>query len=249
MEQSNRGSRMRSIRLGGALALVLTLVASGARVSLPQAASSTELDPAVLLRYLSATIGWYRHLDLQRQLVTDADEGMVVADNQQIANQAVSLAFEFARAQAETIEKEEAAARGEAGSSRYQALRQMLARLDQQVRSNQAELEALRQQLSGAAGRERESLQTRMAETRSQLELAQVRTGLAPQHDRVSSAVRAPTGWAPPGSARRSRPWRGRSPRPRDSRRPSRRAPPPTNRRMRAWPRAGRRARPPASGH
>ena len=159
--------------------LVITLLVSGVWISFSQTAPGTDLTSAVLLQYLNQTIGWYRQLDLQRQMVTDPDEGMAVNDNQQIANQVVSLAFEFARAEADSIEKEEApgraGSRDKASSWRYQALRQTLTGLDQQVRANQLELESLRQKLANETGRQRESLQTRIDETRSELELAQVR--------------------------------------------------------------------------
>jgi small-conductance mechanosensitive channel len=170
---------MKFFRLKKASDLVITLLVSGVCISFSQTAPGTDLTSAVLLQYLNQTIGWYRQLDLQRQMVTDPDEGMAVNDNQQIANQVVSLAFEFARAEADSIEKEEASGRAgsrdEASSSRYQALRQALTGLDRQVRANQLELESLRQKLANETGRQRESLQTRMDETRSELELAQVR--------------------------------------------------------------------------
>ena len=170
---------MRLLRLKWALVFAFTLLFSGAWISFSQTAPGTDLTSAVLLQYLTQTIGWYRQLDLQKPMVTDADEGMVVSDNQQIANQVVSLAFEFARAEADSIEKDEASGQAgsqdEASSSRYRALRQMLASLDQQVRANQLELESLGQKSANAAGRQREALETRIAETRSELELAQVR--------------------------------------------------------------------------
>jgi small-conductance mechanosensitive channel len=116
---------------------------------------------------------------VQRQITTDADETLVVNDNQRIANQLVPLSFEFARAEAEWIEKEQpqqpADSAGGAGPSRYQALRQMVSSLDQQVRANQLELESLRLKQAEATGRQRQSFETRIAETRSELELAQVR--------------------------------------------------------------------------
>lgn len=135
------------------------------------------LTSAGLLQYLGQTIGWYRQIDLQRQIATDAEESAAVGDNQQIADQVVSMAFEFARAAADTIEKEEsadsAARGGDAG--RFQALRRALAGLDQQVRDNQLEAESLRQKLALAAGAQREALQTRIAEVQSEIDLAQVR--------------------------------------------------------------------------
>ena len=168
---------MRSFHLKRVFGLVVAILVSGVWILFSQTAPGTGLDSAGLVQYLNQTIGWYRQLDLQRQMVTDPDEGMVVNDNEQIANQVVSLAFEFARAEAESIEKEEASGGGRdgAGASHSQALRQMLTSLDQQVRANQVELDSLRQKLVNEAGRQRESLQTRIDEVRSELELAQVR--------------------------------------------------------------------------
>ena len=141
--------------------------------------TQTPMSPAqkteALLQYLNQTVSWYRQLDLQRQMVAEPDERLALNDNQRIANQVVSFSFEFARAEAETLERAEAGSRGEAGSSRYQALRRMAAKLDQQIRTNQQELQSLRQKLAEATGGQRASLQARIAQTQSGLELAQVR--------------------------------------------------------------------------
>ena len=176
---------MKLFGLRTASGLLLALLVSGMWVSFSQTAPGTDLTSAVLLQYLNRAIGWYRQLDLQRQIVTDSDEASIVNDNQQIANQVVSLAFDFARAEAESIEKEEAGNQGATDSSRYRALRQMLAGLDQQVRANQLELESLRQKLASAAGRQRESLPD--PDCRN-AERARTRPGaqrLAPKYGRV----------------------------------------------------------------
>jgi small-conductance mechanosensitive channel len=178
-EHRNWNLLMRSLPLNKACALAFAILIAGESGSLSQPPPGTESKPEVLLQYLNQTVSWYRQVDLQRQMVTDPDEGVVVSDNQRTANQVVSLAFEFARAEAESIEREKASgqagSRGEAGSSRYRALRRMLANLDQQVRANQLELQSLRQKLTDATGGQRESLQARIGQTQSELELAQVR--------------------------------------------------------------------------
>jgi small-conductance mechanosensitive channel len=166
-------------RVKKTLGLIVVILVSGTWMLSSQAAPNADLKSAGLLQYLNQTIGWYRQLDLQRQMATEPEEGMVVNENEQIANQVVSLAFDFARVQADAIEKAAAAGqageRDETGAPRYQALRRMLASLDQQVRSNQTELDSLRQKLANETGRQRESLQARIDETRSELDLAQVR--------------------------------------------------------------------------
>ncbi len=160
-----------------AFGLICVTLASGALVSYSQVTPGTELTPEALLQYLNATISWSRLLDVEGQIVTDPDEGMIVNDNQAIADQVVWLAFEFARSEADSIEKEDSSGStgSGAGASRYQALRRTLTGLDQQVRANQLELKSLQQKLAGASGTLRESIQSRIAETQSELEYAQVR--------------------------------------------------------------------------
>jgi small-conductance mechanosensitive channel len=51
----------------------------------------------------------------------------------------------------------------------------MVTGLDQQIRSDQAEIDSLQQKLSNETGPQRESLQARIGETRSELELAKTR--------------------------------------------------------------------------
>jgi small-conductance mechanosensitive channel len=161
------------------LGLIVAILAVGSWMLSTRAAPDGDLKSTGLLQYLDQTISWYRQLDLQRQMATEPEEALAVNENQQIANQVVSLAFDFARVQAESIEKAAASAQagaaGEAGASRYQALRRMIASLDQQVRSDQTELESLRQKLAADPARQREALQARIDETKSELDLVQVR--------------------------------------------------------------------------
>ncbi len=170
---------MKSFSLFKPLVALFAVVACGTCLSLSQTEPGKDLTSASLLQYLDQTINWYHLLDLQRQMASDPQEEAIVTSNQDIAKLVALQAVEFARKEADSIEKEEAAAQGgsqaSTGASRYQALRQMLSSLDEQIRTTQAELESLRQSLADAAGRQRESLQTRIAETQSEVQLAQAR--------------------------------------------------------------------------
>ena len=166
------------LRLKSLLGLIAVVLVSGTWTLSSQVAPYLDPKSEALLQYLNQTIGWYRQLDLQRQMATNPEEGVVVSGNQRIASQVVSLAFDFARVQAESIERQaagQAGGRGSAGAPRYQTLRRNLASLEQQIRSNQAELESLQQNLAREAGPQRESTQARIDETRSELELAKTR--------------------------------------------------------------------------
>jgi small-conductance mechanosensitive channel len=160
-------------RISGQIAAAVVLGALSCAVSMA-AAQEADLTSAVLVRYLENTVDWYRLMEAQRQMLADSEETGIFNDNQQTAGQVVSLAFDFARSEADSIDKAESADQGD-GGSRYRALKQALSGLEQQVRSNQLELDGLRQKIAGVTGRERESLQARIAETQSELELAQVR--------------------------------------------------------------------------
>jgi small-conductance mechanosensitive channel len=135
-------------------------------------------DPPDLIQFLEQTIGWYRQLGVEQQIATGPNDAMVVHDNQQIADQVVQLAFDFARAETALTTKptgsnQEAGAKP--GSPQDQALVQMAATLDKDVQDLQGEVESVKQKLTTVAGRKRQELQSTLAETRSELELAEAR--------------------------------------------------------------------------
>lgn len=175
---SNLESSAEVFRPRRTVGLVAAILVSGMWVVSAQLAPDSDAASTGLLQYLNHTLSWYRQIDLQRQMAADPDEGMLVNENQQLGNQVVSLAFDFARVRADAIEKDaagRAGGRGQPGASRYQALRRMQGALEQQIRSNQAEMESLQTKLSTETGPQRESLQARIEETRSELELAKTR--------------------------------------------------------------------------
>ncbi len=135
-------------------------------------------DPPDLIQFLEQTVGWYRQLAVEGQIVTEPNDAMVVRDNQQIANQVVELAFDFARAKTAlaTTPAGSNQALGESpGSSQYQALVRMDATLDREVEDLQGEVESVKQKLATASGSKRQALQSTLAETQSELELAKAR--------------------------------------------------------------------------
>lgn len=103
---------------------------------------------------------------------------MVVNDDRQIANQVVQLAFDFARAKAASTAKpagsDQAASEGSV-SSQYQALAQLSTKLDQDVQELQGEVTSVKQKLETASGQQRRDLQSTLAETQSELDLANAR--------------------------------------------------------------------------
>lgn len=128
----------------------------------------------VIIQLLNQTLDWYRRLTVEKQIAESGDT-MILSDNHRIADQVVRLTFDFARGQAEPVEKQTRSNQSETlpeGASRYQAL---LQRLDGQIREFQVELDQLRQKLVTATGRKRRDLQAEIGETQSELELAETR--------------------------------------------------------------------------
>jgi len=157
---------------------LLAIAILGSVGSLAQNASSSAPEASDLLPFLNETINWYRGLTIERQIATEPSDGLVVNDNRSVADHVVRLAFDYARAEASDLAKRSgpnAANNANSPVSQYQSLMQLSAKLDNQVKELQAELDASRKNLESATGRKRKDLQSLIAETQSEMELAQVR--------------------------------------------------------------------------
>jgi len=162
----------------GIVFLAWTAFAIGLAFAVSSEFFATPSDPPGLIQFLDQTIGWYRQLAVEQEIATEPNDAMVVHDNQQIANQVVELAFDFARAKTASTTKPAGSnqAAGESpGSSQYQALVQMAATLDKEVQDVQGEVESVKQKLATASGAKRQDLQSTLAETQSEVELAKAR--------------------------------------------------------------------------
>jgi small-conductance mechanosensitive channel len=138
-----------------------------------------DLDSAQVIQFLNQTIDWYRQVTSIQQTAMEPDDFMLVGDNGRMANQLVRLAVDFARAEAEGRGKQ---ANGSAGENQEQnqstgspALLQLEAKLDKQTQDDQTEVDALRQKLEAATGQKRRQLQSQLAETEAELDLAKAR--------------------------------------------------------------------------
>src|SRR5665213_1030276 len=74
----------------------------------PKAAASPAPTPAQssrasILAYLGQAIGWYRFIALEEQTASDPADIIYTADNRQMADEILHLAFDYARAQASLI--------------------------------------------------------------------------------------------------------------------------------------------------
>jgi small-conductance mechanosensitive channel len=164
---------LRSCILFFTLSLLIISPGSG----LCQSAPATTEQPDII-QSLTQTIGWYRQLAVEQQIAAEPNEVMIVNHNRQIADQVVQLAFAFARAEAESAGKEHGTSQAEGqgpAPSQYQSLLQLSAKLDKKVQDLQGELQSIKQKLETATGRKRQTLQSLLAETQSELDLAVAR--------------------------------------------------------------------------
>jgi len=136
------------------------------------------MTPQDVVGFLNQTIAWYRHLAVEQQLATEPAEVFSVNDNRELADQIVRMSFDFARAEAEILMRNGSAAAPKNENTRavrYHALLRLAANAEKQVKQAQAELDGLRQGLASATGAKRRAIESAIAETQSELELAQTR--------------------------------------------------------------------------
>ena len=169
-------------RLGWLLLTAIILGMGGGVLALsqnsPPPASSQPISASQVIQFLNQTIKWYRHLSAEQRIASEPDDQLVVYNNRQVADQAVRLSFDFARAEADTLAKQAASnpSQNSGGApEQYQALRGMEEKLDKTVKDTQAELDSNKQKLSAATGHRRQELASQVSELQSELELAKVR--------------------------------------------------------------------------
>jgi len=112
-------------------------------------------------------------LALGRHLATEPSELLYANNSQPTADEIVRLSFEFARAGARLLGKNAKVTAVVAGSgdARYQNLAQMAAKLDGDSARTKVELDSLRQKLAAAGPAEKQTIQSSIAETQSELSL------------------------------------------------------------------------------
>jgi small-conductance mechanosensitive channel len=162
-------------------ALVLCAISGraqvGADASAQAAQSAATESPGDIISFLNQTIVWSRQLTAEQKLVDEPSDALFLNDSRQLANHVVRLAFDYARARAQTLanQGEGGTSQAQAGPSQYQRLIDSANKADQQVKSLQKELDGFQQQLLTASGRKRTTLQAVISETEGERELFQTR--------------------------------------------------------------------------
>ncbi len=157
-----------------------------------QDATSTGSVRSQILPLLTQTIDWYRQTQQEQHLATEPSDLTFLADNRRIADQVVSLAFEFARQEEQRLAKQSKTNQtlNPSGAlSEYESLIQTSAQTDQLVQQTQNEVESLKQGLEKAPASKRSRIAAQLAETQSELALFQARQqGLHSMLDFLSEA-------------------------------------------------------------
>lgn len=142
------------------------------------AATPAPADATAIIAYLSEVISWYRHLAVEAQLIREPEETLFYSNDVQTANQIISLAFVYARAQAAynaKVEPEAPQPPAHAGSLGLSDLRQKSAQANAAVVSAQKRLKDLQAGLAKAPAASRATLNSQIAAVQSEVELAQAR--------------------------------------------------------------------------
>jgi small-conductance mechanosensitive channel len=137
------------------------------------------VPPDQLIQYLNQSIDLYHQTTIQQQIANQPQEQLLLYDNRQLATQSVQLAFQFAREQLEIMSADAASApaarAAPSGSQQYNSLSQMLATIEKNLQSTQAEQAGDARKLAAATGAKRAELQSTIAELQGEIALAEAR--------------------------------------------------------------------------
>lgn len=133
-------------------------------------------DGHKVIAFLNQSIAWYRHFPAEQQLVSEPGDVLFLNENRDLADRIVRLSFDFARAETDLLAKTPAANGSAAEQNQPSSYLPVLeARAEQQVKQAQSEIEVLQRRLPNATGHSRKILESALAESQSELDLAQTR--------------------------------------------------------------------------
>ena len=164
-------------RLRGTVAGILLLLLS--LVFISDSRSALPIDREAILQHLNPTISWYRDSTSKIQSVGMPSDAVYQDTAQNLAQQAVRLAFQSAQAGALLMSappEQATAAPAPAtpsGSGQQQNLAQTLATLKARISDNQAKIDALNKQIERAAPSKRQSLSAQRDALQGEVELDQ----------------------------------------------------------------------------
>lgn len=160
--------------------LIAFLLTTCAVIALAQQPANSPDETTVVLRYLTQTVSWYRSVLLQQQMATDSADLVFAENSRTIALQVLRLSFDFGHADAALLQAEARRANTDQPApadttSGSRNLAQLMIAAQARVKQAQDDLEALDKRAIDAPPKQQRVMQDQIAETLSELELAQAR--------------------------------------------------------------------------
>ncbi len=136
--------------------------------------SPVQLDGEAALRHLNRVISWYRRATTGTQSVGQPSDAIYQDNSQSLGAQAVRLAFQSAKAEAELLaaqQKTNGANHASGQTTQQQNLEQMLAKTSSQIDQLQSQIENLNAQIAKTPAARRNQLVSRRDALQGELEL------------------------------------------------------------------------------
>jgi small-conductance mechanosensitive channel len=158
------------------LVLVTFFVIAAVAWDAPPNATPTS-SPSQIIQFLGQAVDWYRLTEQEQHLATEPGDLPFFVDDRRLADQALGLAFDYARQEEQRIAKQSKDSGKTAGSgpSDHENLARAVAASDDLVRQTQGEVDSLKAQLEKASAGKRRQISSQLAETESELALYQAR--------------------------------------------------------------------------
>ena len=157
--------------------LAAGLLATAALLFQSSDSSAALPDPPQVVSFLNQSIDWYRNAATEQRLAEQPAEVLFVYNDRQLANQILSLSFDYARGVAQLITSQNAASLSptttESGSA--QNIAQLISKADAVIQQKQTALAAMKQKLPLTTGHTRTILESTITETQSNIDLLQTR--------------------------------------------------------------------------
>lgn len=132
-----------------------------------------------VIDYLNDSIRWYRQATSQTSAEAEPGDALILSSNRKLADQYLQLAFQYARAQAVLLEKNDAQKQDEADGSRpattSSRLQASLDKVETRIADLKRELDIAEDRLAEARGAQRQQLAARRDLLNSEIALASAR--------------------------------------------------------------------------
>lgn len=157
--------------------------------------TAAPLDQQQIIQFLNKTISWNQHMTAELPAKTSPGDVIFLSNERSLANQVIQLSFDFAHAAAQLPGLSSGSTTNTKASSdpHYKSLEQTAAKLEQQLKQNGSELDALKQKLDKGPAKQRKAVASQIAETQSEAALLEAR------RDAVNSLLQFMGGAVEPG--------------------------------------------------